>query len=91
MDARQAATRSGARIHRCHGQRFVPQRASSRERERERGVSFDKKLLKPKLNEIIQKEKRLATKRYEVDEMLAKNGHSVLRLPPYHCVLNPLS
>lgn len=27
---------------------------------------------------------------YEADEILRQNGHEVLRLPPYHCDLNPI-
>ncbi len=27
---------------------------------------------------------------YEVDEIVAENGHIVLRFPPYHCDLNPI-
>lgn len=27
---------------------------------------------------------------YEADELLSINGHEVLRLPPYHCELNPI-
>lgn len=29
-------------------------------------------------------------KKYAVDEMVASYGHVLLRLPPYHCVLNPI-
>lgn len=27
---------------------------------------------------------------YEVDQILKEHGHEVLRLPPYHCDLNPI-
>lgn len=27
---------------------------------------------------------------YEIDEILKSHGHEVLRLPPYHCTLNPI-
>ena len=27
---------------------------------------------------------------YKVDEFLKRKGHEVLRLPPYHCELNPI-
>ncbi|XP_054256828.1 uncharacterized protein LOC129000372 [Macrosteles quadrilineatus] len=33
---------------------------------------------------------RSASKKYVVDEMAAEAGHTVLRLPPYHCDLNPI-
>ena len=29
-------------------------------------------------------------KTYIVDEVATSYGHEVLRLPPYHCVLNPI-
>ena len=29
-------------------------------------------------------------KRYAVVELAASYGHEVLRLPPYHCILNPI-
>ena len=28
--------------------------------------------------------------KYAVDEMAKAHGHTVLRLPPYHCVFNPI-
>ena len=27
---------------------------------------------------------------YVIDEMAKEHGHTVLRLPPYHCILNPI-
>lgn len=27
---------------------------------------------------------------YALDELLGENGHTVVRLPPYHCDLNPI-
>lgn len=32
----------------------------------------------------------LAKKKYCIDELLKSYGHDVLRLPPYHCDLNPI-
>lgn len=29
-------------------------------------------------------------KQYVIDDMSEKNGHTVLRLPPYHCIFNPI-
>ena len=49
---------------------------------KDKGVQFDEKLTKDKLYEIVKREKEHTSKRYEIDEMLAENGHSVLRLPP---------
>ena len=51
-------------------------------------VQFDSKSTKPKLYEIIKSKKIDSV--YKVDEFLKKKGHEVLRLPPYHCDLNPI-
>lgn len=42
--------------------------------------------------ELISKAEpfRESSRKYIVDEMAAKLGHTVLRLPPYHCDLNPI-
>ena len=45
-------------------------------------------MLKPDLYEIIKQNK--PAKIFVVDEMIKKEGHSVVRLPPYHCNLNPI-
>lgn len=46
-------------------------------------------MLKSELNEIARKHKK-AHERYVVDEMAAERGVTILRLPPYHCELNPI-
>ena len=51
-------------------------------------IPFDNKLTKPKLYEIIKANKPKPT--YKIDEYLRRHGHEVLRLPPYHCELNPI-
>ena len=38
---------------------------------------------------MIIKSNRIAPK-YAVDEMAKASGHEVVRLPPYHCELNPI-
>ena len=45
--------------------------------------------MKKNLWEIIKKEKR-NPKYYVIDQLATKYGHEVLRLPPYHCDLNPI-
>lgn len=55
-----------------------------------KGVAFDKTLTKPKLYDIIKREKENIDKDYQIDNVLARNGHTVLRLPPYHCDMNPI-
>ena len=54
------------------------------------GMKPDPKLTKPKLYELIKPAKENLSKQYEVDTLLKRHGHDVLRLPPYHCDLNPI-
>ena len=54
------------------------------------GVVYDARLTKPKLYEIVQQHKSSISKSYQIDNVIANNGHFVLRLPPYHCDLNPI-
>lgn len=46
-------------------------------------------MLKSELYEIIKKHKP-REKKYEIDRMAREHGHTVVRLPPYHCDLNPI-
>ncbi|XP_060881664.1 uncharacterized protein LOC132953146 [Metopolophium dirhodum] len=46
-------------------------------------------LLKPELL-AIAKELRPQCKSYIIDNLAKDNGHTVLRLPPYHCEFNPI-
>lgn len=55
----------------------------------EKGIDYDKSLTRPRLYEIISQNKD-KTKKYAVDEMAKSMGFTVLRLPPYHCELNPI-
>lgn len=43
---------------------------------------------KAELLELVNK--LSITKTYYVDELLKQHGHTVVRLPPYHCDLNPI-
>ena len=54
----------------------------------ERNIPFSNDALKPELYEIIKRNKE--EPKYVVDEMIKESGHEVLRLPPYHCDLNPI-
>lgn len=56
----------------------------------DKGIKPDPKLTKPKLYELIKPAKENLSKQYEVDSLLKEHGHEVLRLPPYHCDLNPI-
>lgn len=52
-------------------------------------IAYDLKMTKADLMEIITPLKP-AFKRYRVDEMARAAGHTIIRLPPYHCELNPI-
>ena len=52
------------------------------------GIPFDKKMLKPEIYKLVVQHK--PPKEYVVDNLLKSKGHQVLRLPPYHCDLNPI-
>ena len=53
------------------------------------GVPFEPKTLKPALWDLA-KEKAAQNPQYRVDDIIKDAGHQVLRLPPYHCDLNPI-
>ena len=52
------------------------------------GIPFEPKMTKPQLYEIIKVSK--PPFKYKVDTYLESKGHTVLRLPPYNCDLNPI-
>lgn len=53
-----------------------------------RGISYAKDLLKNEML-ILAKQNKVVHK-YAVDEIIHRNGHQVLRLPPYHCQFNAI-
>lgn len=55
---------------------------------RDRNIAYNEGLLKPELYSLIKRHK--PKKEYVVDRMLEEHGHYVLRLPAYHCDLNPI-
>lgn len=55
----------------------------------ERNIFYEIKETKPELYTKIQIN-RPKNKVYVIDSLLAKHGHAVLRLPPYHPDLNPI-
>ncbi|CAH1971032.1 unnamed protein product [Acanthoscelides obtectus] len=57
---------------------------------REKGTPFDDSCVKAELYEKIKQHKP-ANISYVTDEMARQCGVTVLRLPPYHCELNPSS
>ncbi|KAL0895149.1 hypothetical protein ABMA27_013600 [Loxostege sticticalis] len=54
----------------------------------ENNISFDPHLRKPSLLALVRKHK--PEPQYEIDEIFGEFGHTVVRLPPYHCDLNPI-
>lgn len=54
----------------------------------ENNIDFDPSLRKPNLLSLVKKNKPRPI--YAIDELLGENGHTVVRLPPYHCDLNPI-
>lgn len=54
----------------------------------ENHIGFDESLRKPMLLDLVKKNKPEPI--YEIDELLGEHGHTVVRLPPYHCDLNPI-
>ena len=53
-----------------------------------KGVAVDPLALKPTVYEMVKQHK--PSKDYVVDRLFQEWGHRVLRLPPYHCDLNPI-
>ena len=51
-------------------------------------IEFPECALKQALYAIIKSTN--PTPKYAVDEMAKAAGHEVVRLPPYHCELNPI-
>lgn len=56
---------------------------------RSKGISFNDNMLKVQLLSIVKEHKKTYNK-YVVDEMAKAQNKTVLRLPPYHCELNPI-
>lgn len=54
-----------------------------------KGVEWSSSCVKAELIQLAEPF-RLTAKKHVVDQMAAKAGHTVLRLPPYHCDLNPI-
>ena len=52
------------------------------------GIDFDSSLLKPQLYSLVKEHKPDPV--YKADVLIKNAGHDTLRLPPYHCQLNPI-
>jgi transposase len=55
----------------------------------DKNIPHNPKITKAGLLEIIKPHKP-THKRYRVDEIAKAAGHTIIRLPPYHCELNPI-
>ncbi|XP_022168279.1 uncharacterized protein LOC111038541 [Myzus persicae] len=55
----------------------------------EKGETFVRPINKPRLMELVNKIKPQYNS-YMIDEYVQLHGKEVLRLPPYHCELNPI-
>ena len=51
-------------------------------------IPFSEHSLKPELLSQVKKYRRLKT--YQIDKIIQLFGHTTIRLPPYHCHLNPI-
>ena len=54
-----------------------------------KGIPFEESQIKTELLGLVHHVKHRYTK-YRIDIMAENAGHTVLRLPPYHCELNPI-
>ncbi|KAF0301818.1 hypothetical protein FJT64_025953 [Amphibalanus amphitrite] len=52
------------------------------------GIAFDPNLRKPELLELVRPLRK--KKLFFLDRLAAEEGHQVVRLPAYHCDLNPI-
>jgi transposase len=54
-----------------------------------KNMAFESAMLKAELLMLVKQHKH-KFERYAVDELAVQEGKTVLRLPPYHCELNPI-
>ena len=54
-----------------------------------KNIAFEDTLLKTELLQLVRQNKNEYDK-YAVDELAKADNKSILRLPPYHCELNPI-
>lgn len=55
----------------------------------EKGINYNSDMIKVELLQLVAENKKKYAA-YRIDEIAAEQGHTVLRLPPYHCELNPI-
>jgi transposase len=55
-----------------------------------KGQVIDRPMVIPHLLVLVNRIKHIHPDKYAVDELVKEHGRTVLRLPPYHCELNPI-
>ena len=55
---------------------------------RRNNIQYDETVLKAELLALVKQFK--SDPRYRIDQVTGEAGHTVLRVPPYHCDLNPI-
>ena len=55
---------------------------------RRNNIQYGENFLKAELLALVKQNK--SDPRYRIDQVTREAGHTVLRLPPYHCDLNPI-
>ena len=55
---------------------------------RRNSIQYGENFLKAELLALVKQYK--SDPRYRIDQVTREAGHTVLRLPPYHCDLNPI-
>lgn len=73
---------------------FLPSMSWRKEKIQEwlknKNLQFNDDSVKATLMDIVRQHKDQFPIKYVVDELAAEHGVTVLRLPPYHCQLNPI-
>lgn len=55
-----------------------------------KGITVEDNLLEVQLLELVKQYSNSHPVQYIVDEIVKESGRTILRLPPYHCNLNPI-
>nr|XP_034334823.1 uncharacterized protein LOC117691984 [Crassostrea gigas] len=53
-----------------------------------KGIYYNPRMIKAELVTLVKQHK--PRPKYVIDDLASQSGHTVLRLPPYHCELNPI-
>ena len=93
LDQNSILVMDNASYHSAKDEENAPKQAWRKERLanwlRAKNIEFDPKSKKDHIWELAR-EKAKSEPRYRVDDIIREAGHQVVRLPPYHCDLNPI-